>query len=138
MLATKAVADAGPTPGSRPRSRTHQVSSNITDVQRGAAETGTASSQVLSAAQMLANDLSRLKTEVSKFLTNVRAAQALGGKCRPSGRSHQERAAGFTGKCKPYSASCHSLTAGGLVADRVDDMVSDPAAFTVSAIFPAR
>ncbi|MGY8661816.1 methyl-accepting chemotaxis protein [Bradyrhizobium sp. UFLA05-109] len=53
---------------------TQQVSSNITDVQRGATETGTASSQVLSAAQMLSNDSSRLKTEVSKFLTNVRAA----------------------------------------------------------------
>ncbi|MGY4291035.1 methyl-accepting chemotaxis protein [Bradyrhizobium sp. LM2.7] len=51
-----------------------QVSSNITDVQRGATETGTASSQVLSAAQMLSNDSSRLKTEVSKFLINVRAA----------------------------------------------------------------
>ncbi|ULK96540.1 methyl-accepting chemotaxis protein [Bradyrhizobium sp. I71] len=53
---------------------TQQVSSNITDVQRGATETGTASSQVLSAAQMLSNDSNRLKTEVSKFLTNVRAA----------------------------------------------------------------
>ena len=53
---------------------TQQVSSNITDVQRGATETGTASSQVLSAAQMLSNDSTRLKTEVSKFLTNVRAA----------------------------------------------------------------
>ncbi len=53
---------------------TQQVSSNITDVQRGASETGTASSQVLSAAQMLSNDSTRLKTEVSKFLTNVRAA----------------------------------------------------------------
>ena len=52
---------------------TQQVSSNITDVQRGATETGTASSQVLSAAQMLSNDSTRLKTEVSKFLTNVRA-----------------------------------------------------------------
>ena len=53
---------------------TQEVSSNITDVQRGATETGTASSQVLSAAQMLSNDSSRLKTEVGKFLTNVRAA----------------------------------------------------------------
>ncbi|OKO91806.1 chemotaxis protein [Bradyrhizobium sp. NAS80.1] len=53
---------------------TQQVSSNITDVQRGATETGTASSQVLSAAQMLSNDSNRLKTEVSNFLTNVRAA----------------------------------------------------------------
>ena len=53
---------------------TQQVSSNITDVQRGATETGTASSQVLSAAQMLSNNSTRLKSEVSKFLTNVRAA----------------------------------------------------------------
>ncbi len=35
---------------------TQQVSSNITDVQHGATETGSASSQVLSAAQMLSND----------------------------------------------------------------------------------
>jgi methyl-accepting chemotaxis protein len=53
---------------------TQQVSSNITDVQRGATETGSASSQVLSAAQTLSADSGRLKTEVSKFLTNVRAA----------------------------------------------------------------
>jgi methyl-accepting chemotaxis protein len=53
---------------------THQVSSNITDVQRGATETGSASSQVLSAAQSLSGDSNRLKTEVSKFLSSVRAA----------------------------------------------------------------
>ncbi|SDS63217.1 methyl-accepting chemotaxis protein [Bradyrhizobium canariense] len=53
---------------------TQQVSSNITDVERGASETGSASSQVLSAAKMLSGDSSRLKTEVSKFLTSVRAA----------------------------------------------------------------
>ncbi len=53
---------------------THQVSSNITDVQRGAAETGSASSQVLSAAQSLSRDSTRLKLEVGKFLNTVRAA----------------------------------------------------------------
>ncbi len=53
---------------------TMQVSSNITDVQRGATETGSASSQVLSAARMLSGDSTRLKAEVSKFLTSVRAA----------------------------------------------------------------
>ena len=53
---------------------TQQVSANITDVQRGASETGSASSQVLSAAQMLAGDSNRLKLEVGKFLTSVRAA----------------------------------------------------------------
>jgi methyl-accepting chemotaxis protein len=53
---------------------TQQVSSNIVDVQRGATETGSASSQVLAAAQTLSADSGRLKTEVSKFLTDVRAA----------------------------------------------------------------
>ena len=53
---------------------TVQVSSNITDVQRGASETGLASSQVLSAAQSLSGESSRLKLEVSKFLNAVRAA----------------------------------------------------------------
>jgi methyl-accepting chemotaxis protein len=53
---------------------TMQVSSNITDVQRGASETGSASSQVLSAAQSLSGDSNRLKLEVGKFLNSVRAA----------------------------------------------------------------
>jgi methyl-accepting chemotaxis protein len=53
---------------------TQQVSANITDVQRGASETGTASSQVLAAAQSLSSDSNRLKLEVGKFLDTVRAA----------------------------------------------------------------
>ena len=53
---------------------THQVSSNIAGVQRGAGETGSASSQVLSAAQMLSSDSNRLKLEVGKFVDTVRAA----------------------------------------------------------------
>jgi methyl-accepting chemotaxis protein len=53
---------------------THQVSSSIVDVRRGAGETGAASSQVLSAAQSLSRDSNRLKQEVGKFLTTVRVA----------------------------------------------------------------
>ncbi|MGJ5180605.1 methyl-accepting chemotaxis protein [Bradyrhizobium oligotrophicum] len=53
---------------------TQQVSSTITDVERGAADTGAASSQVLSAAQALSGDSNRLRQEVAKFLTSVRAA----------------------------------------------------------------
>ena len=53
---------------------TQQVSSHIVDVQRGAGETGSASSQVLSAAKSLAGDSNRLKLEVGKFLGTVRAA----------------------------------------------------------------
>lgn len=53
---------------------THQVSSSIADVQRSASETGTASSQVLAAAQTLSSDSDKLKLEVGKFLASVRAA----------------------------------------------------------------
>jgi methyl-accepting chemotaxis protein len=53
---------------------TEQVSANITEVQRGASETGSASAQVLSAAQSLSADSNRLKMEVGKFLDTVRAA----------------------------------------------------------------
>ena len=53
---------------------TQQVSANISEVQRGAGETGSASSQVLSAAQMLSGDSNRLKVEVDRFLSTVRAA----------------------------------------------------------------
>jgi methyl-accepting chemotaxis protein len=53
---------------------THEVSSNITDVQRGAGETGSASAQVLSAAQILSADSARLRREVTNFLDTVRAA----------------------------------------------------------------
>jgi methyl-accepting chemotaxis protein len=53
---------------------TQEVSSNIVDVQRGASETGSASSMVLSAAELLSSDSGRLKNEVGKFLASVRAA----------------------------------------------------------------
>ena len=53
---------------------TQRVSANIGDVQLGASETGSASSQVLSSARTLSTDSSRLKLEVNKFLNSVRAA----------------------------------------------------------------
>ena len=53
---------------------TTQVAASISDVQRGASETGGASSQVLSAAQSLSNESNRLKREVAKFMSSVRAA----------------------------------------------------------------
>jgi methyl-accepting chemotaxis protein len=53
---------------------TEQVSANITDVKRGASETGSASSQVLTAAKSLSGESARLRREVSKFLSSVRAA----------------------------------------------------------------
>jgi methyl-accepting chemotaxis protein len=53
---------------------TADVAANITDVNRGAIDTGAASAQVLSAAKALANEGSQLKTDVAKFLATVRAA----------------------------------------------------------------
>lgn len=53
---------------------TTQVAANITDVNRGASETGSAAAQVLSSSQSLAQEGARLKLEVQKFLSTVRAA----------------------------------------------------------------
>jgi methyl-accepting chemotaxis protein len=53
---------------------TARVSVNIGDVQRGAGETGSASSQVLASAQSLSVESNRLKLELGKFLDSVRAA----------------------------------------------------------------
>lgn len=51
-----------------------QVADEVTSVSRGAGETGSASSQVLSAAQSLSIESNRLKAEVETFLRTVRAA----------------------------------------------------------------
>ncbi len=59
---------------SRRRQGTAEVAANITDVNRGAAETGCASTQVLSSAQSLSKESNHLKLEVEKFLATVRAA----------------------------------------------------------------
>jgi methyl-accepting chemotaxis protein len=50
------------------------VGSNITGVQRGANETGSASAQVRAAAQSLSSESNRLRLEVGKFLDSVPAA----------------------------------------------------------------
>ncbi|MBV5271565.1 MAG: MCP four helix bundle domain-containing protein [Afipia sp.] len=51
-----------------------EVAVSIADVSRGAGETGAASGQVLSSAQMLSSESTRLKMEVQKFLATVRSA----------------------------------------------------------------
>ena len=51
-----------------------QVATSIADVNRGAGDTGSASAQVLSSAQLLSNENKRLKAEVVKLLATVRAA----------------------------------------------------------------
>jgi methyl-accepting chemotaxis protein len=51
---------------------TSEVAVRIADVNRGANDTGSASSQVLSSARSLSNESDRLKAEVQKFLGSVR------------------------------------------------------------------
>ncbi|WP_407117551.1 methyl-accepting chemotaxis protein [Bradyrhizobium sp. LMG 9283] len=52
---------------------TGDVSAGVTAVQRSAVETGSASIQLLSSAQLLSRDSTRLKDEVANFLHSVRA-----------------------------------------------------------------
>ena len=51
-----------------------QVATNVTDVNKGAGETGSASTQVLASAQSLSKESGQLRLEVDKFLTAMRAA----------------------------------------------------------------
>jgi methyl-accepting chemotaxis protein len=53
---------------------TSEVALSITDVSKGAGETGSASAQVLSSAQALSGESRSLKSEVERFVANVRAA----------------------------------------------------------------
>ncbi len=53
---------------------TTAVATNIVEVRKGASESGSASTQMLSSARALANDSNRLKLEMEKFLHTVRAA----------------------------------------------------------------
>jgi len=53
---------------------TSQVAANIIEVNKGAYETSSASSQVLASAQSLSGESNRLKLEVDRFLETVRAA----------------------------------------------------------------
>jgi methyl-accepting chemotaxis protein len=54
--------------------RTAEVAQNIESVSHKAVEAGTASAQVLSAAQVLSRESNKLKSEIEKFLAEVRAA----------------------------------------------------------------
>ncbi|MEA2837537.1 MAG: hypothetical protein QOD89_2087 [Bradyrhizobium sp.] len=53
---------------------TQEVAGNITKVNRGAIETGTASGEVLNSAQTLSTESTRLRQELDRFMTTIRAA----------------------------------------------------------------
>jgi len=53
---------------------TSQVAGNIANVNRGAGETGSASTQVLASARSLSAEGNKLKIEIDRFLATVRAA----------------------------------------------------------------
>ena len=50
------------------------MAANVTDVNKGAGQTGIASTQVLSSAQSLSKESQQLRIEVDNFLAAVRAA----------------------------------------------------------------
>jgi methyl-accepting chemotaxis protein len=53
---------------------TQEVAGNITQVNRGATETGSASEEVLNSAQTLSAESTRLRQELDRFMTTIRAA----------------------------------------------------------------
>jgi methyl-accepting chemotaxis protein len=53
---------------------TGEAAVNIMEVNRGAAETGTASANVLESARSLSAESSRLRDELNRFMANIRAA----------------------------------------------------------------
>jgi methyl-accepting chemotaxis protein len=53
---------------------TSEAAVNIMEVNRGAAETGSASSDVLDAARSLSTESTRLREELDRFMANIRAA----------------------------------------------------------------
>jgi len=53
---------------------THEAAANIMQVNRGASETGVASAEVLNSAKTLSTESARLREELDRFMTNIRAA----------------------------------------------------------------
>ena len=53
---------------------THEAAANIMEVNRGAAETGSASGDVLDSARTLSTESTRLREELDRFMANIRAA----------------------------------------------------------------
>lgn len=53
---------------------THEAAANIMQVNRGATETGSASADVLGSARTLSVESTRLRKELDRFMTNIRAA----------------------------------------------------------------
>jgi methyl-accepting chemotaxis protein len=53
---------------------THKAAANIMEVNRGAAETGAASGNVLDSARTLSTESTRLREELDRFMANIRAA----------------------------------------------------------------
>ena len=53
---------------------TQEVAGSITEVNRGASETGSASAEVLNSAQTLSVESTRLRQELDRFMQTIRAA----------------------------------------------------------------
>jgi methyl-accepting chemotaxis protein len=53
---------------------TREAASSIVEVNRGATETGSASEEVLNSAKALSSESTRLRSELDRFMQNIRAA----------------------------------------------------------------
>jgi methyl-accepting chemotaxis protein len=53
---------------------THEAATSIVQVNRGATETGSASAEVLNSARTLSTESTRLRQELDRFMSNIRAA----------------------------------------------------------------
>jgi methyl-accepting chemotaxis protein len=53
---------------------TREAADNVVQVNRGATETGSASEEVLSSAKALSSESTRLRSELDRFMANIRAA----------------------------------------------------------------
>lgn len=53
---------------------TRAAAANIVEVNRGATETGAASEEVLKSAKALSTESTRLRNELDRFMSNIRAA----------------------------------------------------------------
>jgi methyl-accepting chemotaxis protein len=53
---------------------TRAAATDVTEVNRGAAQTGSASEEVLHSAKSLSSESARLREELNRFMTNIRAA----------------------------------------------------------------
>lgn len=103
---------------------TAQVAASIAEVNRGAGDTGTASSQILTSAQLLSEQSARLRGAMEKFLATVRprsiGLHRRGPRCRGAGLGGYDRIVfpkpSIRDRCLDCASSTKSLTSPAIPA----------------------